>query len=206
MGDWMKKTGMILLLILLVGFAAGCISSSNPTSTSSSSPSTTTSTSSAPDYVVVNGTKIYLNEIHFYMYGMKTCPHCRRMREEIPKAYGQDSLTYYELVDNQENEKLFQQIYQLTGIQGVPAIAITYNGTIQAVFEGEFNVSATPEIIATALKRNGFILVVGGRGYLIPRSDPKSRILLDALQTLFIEHRSVDVQSILTKLKSNSTG
>ncbi|ASJ08997.1 glutaredoxin [Thermococcus siculi] len=185
----MKKTGMILLLILLVGFAAGCISSSAPTSTpSTSSPSTTTSTSSAPEYVVVNGTKIYLNEIHFYMYGMKTCPHCRKMKKQIPEVYGEDSLTYYELVDNPENEKLFQKIYELTGIQGVPAIAITYNGSISAIIEGEFSVNATPQIIQSAMANNGTFLVVGGKVYLLPHDSEDAMQTLEALYAIFVKH------------------
>ncbi|MBP1912432.1 glutaredoxin family protein [Thermococcus stetteri] len=139
------------------------------------------------------------------MYGMKTCPHCRRMHEWIPKEFGENSLTYYEILDNRTNQELFNQLAQLIGITGVPAIAITYNGTIQAVFEGEFNVSATPEIIATALKKNSCILIVHGRGYLLSRDDPKSEVFLNALQTIFVEHKSVDVQSVLAKLKSNST-
>jgi glutaredoxin len=200
----MKKHGIVLLLLLLVSFMAGCIGTTSQSSTSSTS--STHSQVQSAKYVDVNGTRIYLTGIHFYMYGMKTCPHCRRMHEWIPKEFGKSSLTYYELVGNETNQKLFNQLAQLTGITGVPAIAITYNGTIQAVFEGEFNVSATPEIVATALKRNGLILVVGGRGYLIPRDDPKAKVLIDALQTIFVEHRSVDVQSVLAKLRSNSTG
>jgi glutaredoxin len=184
----MKKTGVVLLLIILLSFAAGCISSNTPTSTTpgTSSPSATTSTT--PEYVVVNGTEIYLNEIHFYMYGMKTCPHCRRMKEEIPKTYGEDSLTYYELVDNQENEKLFQKIYELTGIQGVPAIAITYNGSISAVIEGEFNVNATPQIIQSAMAHNGTFLVVGGKVYLLPHDSEDAMQTLEALYAIFVKH------------------
>lgn len=193
-----KKTGILLMLLVLVGFASACLGSD-------SNKSSQTSTES-PKYVDVNGTKIYLDQIHFYMYGAKTCPHCRNMKTQIPSVYGENALTYYELIDNETNMELFRQLNQLTGITGVPAIAIVYNGTIQAVFEGEFNVSATPEIIATALKRDSLILVVGGQGYLIPRDDPKSKVLIDALQTIFVEHRGVDVQDVLAKLKSNSTG
>ncbi|NJE30949.1 glutaredoxin [Thermococcus sp. 18S1] len=182
----MKKFGLVLLIILLAGFAAGCISSSGDSNT----PSTTQTTSSGgSDYVVVNGTKIYLDDIHFYMYGMKTCPHCHKMREEIPKTYGEDSLTYYELVDNEENANLFQRIYQLTGIQGVPAIAITYNGTLYAVLEGEFNVTAVPNIIYTGMENNGAILVVGGKVYLLPRDKEDSAKVLDELYILFVEHK-----------------
>lgn len=134
--------------------------------------------------------QIDTGKIHFYMYGMKTCPHCRRMKEEIPKVFGKDSLTYYELVGNEENNKLFGELYQLTGIRGVPAIGITYNGTLYAVIEGEFNVSAAPLIIKDAQKNGGLILVVGGKAYLI-----KNQTHIRMLETIFIKHQSVFGQS-----------
>ncbi|QDA31159.1 glutaredoxin [Thermococcus indicus] len=178
----MKKFGVVLLLMILIGFGAGCITDSNGTAPTQTSPSD-------HGYVTVNGTKIYLDEIHFYMYGMQTCPHCHKMREEIPKAYGNDSLTYYELVNNEENANLFQRIYQLTGIQGVPAIAITYNGTLYAVLEGEFNVTAVPKIIYTGMENNGVILAVGGKVYLLPRDKDNSEEVINELYELFVEHR-----------------
>ncbi|WP_297470504.1 glutaredoxin [Thermococcus sp.] len=198
----MKKAGMVLLLLVLVGFSAGCIGSS--------SNSTTSPTSTAPKepqkqaYVDVNGTRIYLNEIHFYMYGLKTCPHCRHMHEWIPQEYGEKALTYYELVDNQTNMNLFNQLAQLTGITGVPAIAITYNGTLYAVIEGEFNVTATPEILATAIKNDG-VLLFTGKTYLLSYKDPKARLVIKALYTIFVKHEPVNVQEILNELKGNST-
>ena len=194
----MKKAGVLLLLLVLLGFSAGCIGSNGTTSTSS------TSTTSKPAYVDVNGTRVYLNEIHFYMYGMKTCPHCRHMHEWIPQEYGEKALTYYELVDNQTNMMLFNELAQLTGITGVPAIAITYNGTLYAVIEGEFNVTATPQIIATAIKNDG-VLLLTGKTYLLSYKDPKAKLVINALYTIFVKHQSVDVQKIFNELKANST-
>ncbi|NJE55238.1 glutaredoxin [Thermococcus sp. 21S9] len=194
----MKKAGVLLLLLVLLGFSAGCIGSNGTTSTSS------TSTTAKPTYVDVNGTRIYLNEVHFYMYGMKTCPHCRHMHEWIPQEYGEKALTYYELVDNQTNMMLFNELAQLTGITGVPAIAITYNGTLYAVIEGEFNVTATPEIIATAIKNDG-VLLLTGKTYLLSYKDPKAKLVINALYTIFVKHQSVDVQKIFNELKANST-
>jgi len=137
---------------------------------------------------VLGATTIDPSKIHFYMYGMATCPHCHHMREEIPKIYGNNSLTYYELVDNKENQKLFNALYQYTGITGVPAIAITYNGTLYAVIEGEFNVSATPKIIQSAMKSNG-VLLFNGKWYIFPRNDTKSAEAIKALYTIFVEHK-----------------
>ncbi|ASJ06928.1 glutaredoxin [Thermococcus pacificus] len=173
----MKKLGMVLLLMLLIGFAAGCISNSN-TSTQSQT------TSTGPEYVVINGTKIYLNQIHFYMYGLKTCPHCRAMKEEIPKVYGNDSLTYYELMNNETNMKLFETQYTYTGISGVPAIAIAYGGNLTAIIEGEYNVSATPKIIYTSMENRAVVLFVGGKAYLL-----KNQTIISTLKAIYIEHR-----------------
>ena len=202
----MKKIGILLLLLVTVGFSAGCIGSNGSSTTSSgSSQATTTSTPSKPAYVDVNGTRIYLSAIHFYMYGMKTCPHCRHMHEWIPQEYGEKALTYYELVNNETNMKLFGELARLTGITGVPAIAITYNGTLYAVIEGEFNVTATPEIIAEAIKNDGMFLITG-KTYLLSYKDPKAKLVIDALYKIFVKHESVDVQRILDELKANSTG
>ena len=184
----MKKIGFILLLLILAGFGAGCINS-GPSGGSTSTTSVQQGTShSAQRYVDINGTKIYLNEIHFYMYGLKTCPHCRRMHELIPATYGNDSLTYYELVNNDTNVKFFSMISQLTGITGVPAIAITYRGNISAIIEGEFNVTATPRIIYASLQNNGTLLFVGGKAYILPHNSTKAQLALRELYDLFVKH------------------
>jgi len=153
---------------------------------------------------VLGATTIDPSKIHFYMYGMKTCPHCHRMREEIPKVYGNDSLTYYELVDNKENQQLFNALYQYTGITGVPAIAITYNGTLYAVLEGEFNVSAVPQIIQSAMKSNG-VLLFNGKWYIFPRNDTKAQEAINALYTIFVEHKMPAENTTSTTTTSTST-
>ncbi|ASJ10840.1 hypothetical protein A3L12_05755 [Thermococcus sp. P6] len=124
------------------------------------------------------------NRIHFYMYGMATCPHCKRMKEEIPEIYGENSLTYYELLNNDENERLFSAQYNYTGIAGVPAIGIAYDGKLVAIVEGEYNVSATPDIVRTALENNGLLLFVGGKAYII-----KNETVTRKLQEIYVEHR-----------------
>ena len=182
----MKKVGLVLIVALLIGFAAGCISTPSG-GTHTTSTTSTTSKAQPTNYVVVNDTKIYLNEIHFYMYGLKTCPHCRHMHEWIPKEYGNSSLTYYELLNNETNMKLFAQISKLTGINGVPAIAITYNGSLMAIMEGEFNVTATPQIIHAAMVNNGTLLFVG-RAYILPHKDPKAQKAIKELYDLFVKH------------------
>ncbi|AIF70183.1 hypothetical protein PAP_09015 [Palaeococcus pacificus DY20341] len=135
--------------------------------------------------LVLADTQIDKSKVHFYMYGTKTCPHCKKMKEEIPKQFGEQSLTYYELIDNEENGALFSEVYQLTGISGVPAIGIAYDNKLYAIIEGEFNVSATTEIIKTAQENNGLILFVGGKAYIL-----KNETHIEMLEKLFIEHKS----------------
>jgi len=130
------------------------------------------------------------DKIHFYMYGAKTCPHCRKMKEEIPKAYGEDSFTYYELINNEENQALFGEQYKYTGIAGVPAIGIAYEGQLVAIVEGEYNVSATPKIIEAALENEGLILVMGGQAYII-----KNESVIQKLQLIYVEHRMPEVET-----------
>lgn len=127
------------------------------------------------------------DKLHFYMYGAKTCPHCRRMKEEIPRVYGNDSFTYYELVDNTKNQALFGVQYQYTGIAGVPAIGIAYDGKLEAIVEGEFNISAAPKIVEVAIENNGLILVTGGKAYII-----KNETIIQKLQVIYVEHRNPD--------------
>ncbi|WP_457751976.1 thioredoxin fold domain-containing protein [Thermococcus sp.] len=153
---------------------------------------------------VLGATTIDPSKIHFYMYGMATCPHCHRMREEIPKVYGNDSLTYYELVDNKENQQLFNALYKYTAITGVPAIAITYNGTLYAVLEGEFNVSAVPQIIQSAMKSNG-VLLFNGKWYIFPRNDTKAQEAIKALYTIFVEHKMPAETSTSTTTTTSTT-
>lgn len=152
----------------------------------------------------VLGATIDPDKIHFYMYGMKTCPHCQRMKEEIPKVYGEDSLTYYELVGNEENRQLFQEQYQYTGISGVPAIAITYNGTLYAILEGEFNVSAVPQLIEEAMKSNG-VLLFNGKWYIFPRNDTESMKAINALYAIFVEHRMPESPTTTSSTSTTST-
>ncbi|ASJ02714.1 glutaredoxin [Thermococcus profundus] len=131
--------------------------------------------------------KFEKSKIHFYMYGMSTCPHCRHMKKLIPETYGYDRFTYYELNGNQHNGKVLTNISRLTGITGVPAIGIVYDGKLVGIIEGEYNVSATPEIVRIALQNNGTLLFVGGKTYLLPWNSTKSMETVNKLYYLFVK-------------------
>lgn len=126
------------------------------------------------------------SKVHFYLYGMATCPHCQRMKKLIPETYGYDKFTYYELIGNDHNGQLLSKIAQMTGITGVPTIGIVYNGTLVAVIEGEFNVSATPDIVRVAFENNGTLLFVGGRTYLLPWNNTEAAKAVGELKEYFL--------------------
>ncbi|WP_297489308.1 CGP-CTERM sorting domain-containing protein [Thermococcus sp.] len=143
------------------------------------------------------------SSVHFYMYGLATCPHCRHMKELIPAEYGYGSFTYYELLNNKHNDALFRNLSSLTGITGVPAIGIVYNGTLVAVIEGEYNVSATPEIVKAALKNNGTLLFVGGRTYILPHNSTESMKVYRELYYIFV--KAGEPTTLTTSTSSSST-
>ncbi len=147
--------------------------------------------------------KFDASKVHFYQYGVSTCPHCQRMKKLIPETYGLDKFTYYELNGNQHNDKIFDNISRLTGITGVPAIGITYNGTLVAVIEGEFNVSATPEIVKLAFNHNGTLLFVGGKTYILPWNDTNATKVIDKLKGYFL---SGEPEVLTTTTSSNKNG
>ncbi len=138
------------------------------------------------------------SKLHFYMYGEHTCPHCRAMLTWIPKIYGNGSITFYDLVGNSYNRNLFMELYRLIGVTGVPVIGITYNGTMWAIINSEYNASATPSIVRTAINNDG-VLIFTGRWYILYYSDNSSRVLINALYRIFVDHSSVNTTEVLNE-------
>ena len=151
----MKKALGVLLLVLIV-LTSMCISNSPSTTSPSSSTATETFT--------LDKTKF-----HFYMYGAATCPHCKKMKEEIPKFFGKDALTYYELQGNEHNGKMFEQLYQILGVTGVPVIGIFYDGKLYAIVNGEFPLEYVDDLVEEAKKAEG-VLFIADKPYLIPEN------------------------------------
>lgn len=157
-------------------------------------------------YVDVNGMRIYLDQIYFYMYGMKICFYCRYMKEWIFEEFGVDLFMYYEFVNDEINLEFFGQFVQLIGIIGVFVIVIIYNGIIQVIFEGEFNVFVIFEIVVIVMNVNGVIFFIGGEWYFLVWDNLRLEMFIDVFQMIFVEYESVDVQSVLIKLKFNLMG
>ncbi|NPA47448.1 MAG: hypothetical protein GXO14_02235 [Thermococci archaeon] len=143
------------------------------------------------------------SKLHFYMYGEHTCPHCRDMMKWIPQVYGNGSLTFYDLVGSKYNRELFLELYKLIGVTGVPVIGITYNGTLRAVINSEYNVSATPSIVRSAAKNNGVLIYIG-KWYILYYNRNSSRVLINALYKIFVDHESVNTTKVLKEAKELS--
>ncbi|AEH24533.1 thioredoxin family protein [Pyrococcus yayanosii] len=144
----MKELSILLIIILAVA-ALGCLGE------------TSTPTTSPPKL------QLDKSKFHFYLYGMATCPHCQNMKRELPKFFGEDSLTYYELINNEHNTKIFMEFSKELGVRGVPLIGVFYDGKLYAIIEGEIDPSKIPEIVKEAMDREG-IIVLSSRAYLIP--------------------------------------
>jgi glutaredoxin len=145
------------------------------------------------------------SKIHFYMYGVATCPHCQRMKKLIPETYGYDKFTYYELLNNDHNGEVFSKIARLIGITGVPTIGIVYNGTLVAIIEGEFNVSATPKIVMAAIENKGTILFVGGKTYILPWNNTNATKIIKELKGYFMSGEPTKLKTSTSKRKSTTT-
>ncbi|MBO8174886.1 MAG: glutaredoxin [Thermococcus sp.] len=175
----------ILLVLVLSTVMSMCISnnssaSSNPLTTSTVQQSTTTT--STTQETSTSTSQIDITKLHFYMFGAAGCPHCGRMKEEIPKQFGKDKFTYYELQGNEHNQKLFSELYSILGVSGVPLIGIFYDNHLVAVIEGEYNVKSTPEIVQVALKENG-VVFISGKVYLIPSNHTE---IIKKLEAIFM--------------------
>ncbi|USS41104.1 thioredoxin family protein [Thermococcus aggregans] len=169
----MKKVLGALLLALIV-LTSMCISNNN--SSTSSTSSTTSSSSTTTETFTLDKAKF-----HFYMYGAATCPHCRKMKEEIPKFFGKDALTYYELQGNEHNMNMFEQLYQILGVTGVPVIGIFYDGKLYAIVNGEFPLEYADDLVEEAKKANG-VLFITDKTYLIPENKTE---IINKLEYIF---------------------
>ncbi|MDK2913634.1 MAG: hypothetical protein PWQ79_549, partial [Thermococcaceae archaeon] len=118
--------------------------------------------------------------------GAYWCPHCRNVKEGIKANFGEEALTYYEIEGVDHNKKRFTELYQLTGINGIPVTAIFYDGDLYAVIEGEFDVSKTGEIITEAKSQGGVVLVAGGKAYLLQRSSQE----VEKLKEIFLSGKA----------------
>jgi len=142
------------------------------------------------------------SKVHFYMYGAYWCPHCRNVKEGIKANFGEEALTYYEIEGVDHNKNQFAELYQLTGISGIPATAIFYDGEIYAVIEGEFDVSKTGEIITEAKNQGGVVLMVSRKPYILQRSSQE----VEKLKEIFLSGKAEEAQKEQGDNKSSICG
>ena len=178
--------GMLLVLVLSTVMTM-CISTTSPTSSKSlttTSLQQSTTTTSQDQKTSTSTPQIDLTKLHFYMFGAAGCPHCGRMKEEIPKHFGKDKFTYYELQGNDHNTQLFSELYNILGVTGVPVIGIFYDNHLVAVIEGEIPDPSrnVPLIVKTALEEDG-VLFITDKTYLIPSNKTE---VINKLETIFM--------------------
>ena len=162
---------LVSLLIMLVVFTSMCISNNNSTSsTPTTNPTETTDTFTLDK-----------SKFHFYEYGVVTCPHCQKMKEELPKAFGKEALTYYELQGNDHNSQMFNQLYEILGVTGVPVIGIFYDGELYAIVNGEFPTDYADDFVKEAMKVKG-VLFITDKVYLIPGNNTE---IINKLESIF---------------------
>lgn len=81
------------------------------------------------------------NNIHFYIFGVSTCPHCQNLKSKIIEFYGSKSLTFYNLVTEEESKKYgnaFETLTKYTFSSGVPQVGIFENGHLKVIILGDF--------------------------------------------------------------------
>ncbi len=115
-----------------------------------------------PSFPEILAGEIDPSKVVFYMYGAYWCPNCRDVKKGIAESFGTGSLVYYEIEGNNHNGKLFSELYSITGISGIPATAIFYDGHLYAVIEGTFNITKTGRVINEARKSDGVLLFTRG--------------------------------------------
>lgn len=177
----------ILLVLVLSTVMSMCISNNSPASSNPLTTSTvqqSTASTSATQQTSTSTSQIDITKLHFYMFGLATCPHCKNMKKLLPEIFGEDKLTYYELQGNDHNSQLFSELYNILGVTGVPVIGIFYDNHLVAIIEGEIPEPAenVPLIVNTALRENG-ILFIADKTYLIPSNQTE---IIKRLENIFI--------------------
>ncbi len=150
-----------------------------------------------PSFPEILAGEIDPSKVVFYMYGAYWCPNCRDVKKGIAESFGTGSLVYYEIEGNNHNGKLFSELYSITGISGIPATAIFYDGHLYAVIEGTFNITRTGRIINEARKSDGVLLFTRGRVYLMKGKKAEK------LQEIFLSGQT-DGDDTVSPLSTNS--
>lgn len=81
------------------------------------------------------------SDIHFYIFGISTCPHCQNLKSKIIKFFGSKSLTFYDLATEEGFKKYgdaFKILINYTFSPGVPQVGIFENGNLRAIILGDF--------------------------------------------------------------------
>ena len=170
----------IMLVLILSTVMSMCISNDSSGTLTTIQQSTT---SASHQQTNTSTSQIDTTKLHFYMFGQAACPHCRDMKELLPKIFGEDKFTYYELQGNEHNSQLFSELYNILGVTGVPVIGIFYDNHIVAIVEGEIPDPAknVPRIVSVALEEGG-VVFISDKTYVIPSNQTE---IIKKLENIF---------------------
>ncbi|MFA4669110.1 glutaredoxin [Pyrococcus kukulkanii] len=174
----MKFVKVTLLVLLLVSFSLGCISS-NQTQSQTQTPSSTTT----QDWLQ----GLDKSKFHFYIYGLDTCPHCQKMKKLLPEYFGNGSLTFYEVRSSEKNLQIYYNFSHLIGVQGVPLVGIFYDSKLYAIIEGEIDPKLIPKLVKEAMKNKGVILIISAGQYILPFNNTKAVSAINNMTRWFKE-------------------
>lgn len=97
---------------------------------------------------------------HFYIFGSETCPYCIHLKEDLIKAYGEESVTFLEVSKPENGEKFFaafRAVYPDVEIAGVPLTVVVVEGRAVACALGDLRLDAWRRLIDEAVKTGAFL-------------------------------------------------
>ena len=72
------------------------------------------------------------HQIHFYIYGAPTCPHCNRLKEILIQTYGEEAVVYNDVSIRENGEKLialYKLVYPEVELPAVPLTIVVVDGS-----------------------------------------------------------------------------
>ena len=100
--------------------------------------------------------------LHFYVFGTGGCPACSMLKTLLASHFGEDSLTFYDIVEKREYALVLAKIYEFilpnSSSRPIPLTGVFANGRIRAVVVGFHKVDFW-EKLSRKLPEKGVLLV-----------------------------------------------
>ncbi len=120
----------------------------------------------------------------FLMYGTEQCPNCRRIKNELSKIYGNETIRFFDL---QENESLYRALKIIKMVYGegkspeTPLVGVFWNNSLLAVTVGYTPVSFWFEVLNNTERQS---VLIAWEGKIVGNLTNENTIL--TLENLFI--------------------